>query len=142
MPNVWYKIQKLTSCQLWWLGCAYARLVLVSMRIKFKQSAWMKDKITVRDQPLTASAYNNRMFLDMHESVRLAARMFPGQPACLPKSIVLADMLGKRGYAAKVVLGVNTRAGQLNSHAWVEVCGNMIAEPESVSSEFARLRSQ
>lgn len=142
MSDILYKFQKLTLHQWWWLVCAYVRLVIVSARIKFKQSAWMKEKISIRKEKAGAVTSDDRLFLQMHESVRLAARMFPGKPACLPRSIVLADMLGKRGYAAEVVLGVTTRAGQLNSHAWVEVSGNMIAEPENVAREFARLQSQ
>lgn len=119
--------------------CAYARLVTVQLRIKFKQSDWLKQKITfVTKKALAVPAYETQ-FLQMHESVRLAARLFPGQPACLPKSIVLSDMLVVRGYSAKIMLGVSRHGDQLSSHAWVEVNDLMIAEPESVSNDFAPL---
>lgn len=79
--------------------------------------------------------------MEMHESVRLAARLLPGHAACLPRSIVLSDMLRRRGYAARVVLGVNKAHGELSSHAWVEVAGVMVGEPETVGAEFSRLKS-
>lgn len=79
------------------------------------------------------------MALPMYESVRLAARLHVLSMACLPKSIVLADMLCVRGAKASVRIGVGKTGTQLASHAWVEIDGVMIGEPESVSTSFAQI---
>lgn len=75
----------------------------------------------------------------MHESVRLAARLHFFAAACLPRSIVLADMLRARGFNAAVLLGVTKVDTRLASHAWVEVNGVMVAEPENVELDFRRV---
>ncbi|RBP49645.1 transglutaminase superfamily protein [Arenicella xantha] len=76
----------------------------------------------------------------MHESVRLAARLHIVSMACLPRSIVLADMLRRQGDRAIVRIGVNKAGVQFVSHAWVEVDGCMVGEPEHVSEQFALLK--
>lgn len=75
----------------------------------------------------------------MHEAVRLAARLHVLSAACLPRSIVLADMLQSRGHPANVLLGVAKSGQALSSHAWVEVDGFLVAEPESVEQDFTRV---
>lgn len=116
-------------------------MMMVLLRIKFKQSKWLATKINFSTQESTPSGSAEPWFLEMHESVRLAARLLPGRVACLPRSIVLSDMLRRRGHAANVVLGVNKAGGTLSSHAWVEVAGAMVGEPETVGAEFSRLKS-
>lgn len=78
------------------------------------------------------------------EAVRLAARCHFWRTACLPQSLVLAELLQQRGLAAAVKLGVQKPAGDsgaLASHAWVEVDGVLVGEPESVAEDFSQLSS-
>ena len=78
----------------------------------------------------------------MHEAVRLAARCHIGKTDCLPRSIVLAEMLRRRSQNAHIMLGVAKRGDNISSHAWVEIDGKMIAEPESVGSDFSKLMTR
>lgn len=80
----------------------------------------------------------------MHEAVRLAARLHFGQTACLPKSIVLASMLGDK---AVVRVGVRkaqemteSASNRLASHAWVEYHGIAVSEPQRVEN-FVQLNA-
>ncbi|GHA04108.1 hypothetical protein GCM10008090_11770 [Arenicella chitinivorans] len=75
----------------------------------------------------------------VHESVRLAARLHWLPLACLPKSIVLLDMLQTMGIPACLKLGVNKREQQFASHAWVQVGSAMIGEPEHVKDRFIEI---
>lgn len=133
--------------QLGWVWCAYWRLWPVLLRIKFKQffdgNRWLARKLTVvqnspNNQPTDRSA-NSSLAAQMHESVRLAARVQLLSAECLPKSIVLADMLIASGRQASVVIGVSKKGGTFSSHAWVEVDGEIVAEPESVRDDFAKI---
>jgi len=90
----------------------------------------------VTANPLAAQ---HHYFSIMHEAVRVAARLHLFPAACLQRSIVLADMLRARGYSAEVFLGVAKSGMRLSSHAWVEVDGHMVAEPESVVEDFTKV---
>ena len=127
---------RLSAKQWWWLLCAYARLIVVHLRIKFKQHSWLRQKLTVFADQSVMPASQDLMSLDLHESVRLAARLQLWPADCLPRSIVLADMLTSRGRPAKVNLGVAKHGDVIISHAWVEVDGCMVGEPQSVIDEF------
>jgi len=115
----------------------------VALRIKLKQQSWLNSKLApVSEQ---ATPVDKRLepeqcyFSQMHESVRLASRLHFMPTRCLPRSIVLADMLRAKRYSARVVLGVAKNGGALSSHAWVEVNGDKVAEPEGVEQNFKRL---
>jgi len=126
-----------------WMWDAYWRLWPSIMRIKLKQDAWLRSKISLLDdiQPSDAisETTQNDLALQMHESVRLAARLHFLNADCLPKSIVLADMLRRRSYRARVLVGVSKNGNGIASHAWVELEGAMLAEPASVEHDFTPL---
>jgi len=77
--------------------------------------------------------------LEVHESVRLASRLHFLPADCLARSIALAGMLQCQSYEAKVFLGVKKGQNSFASHAWVELDGTMLGEPESVKSDFTAL---
>ena len=136
------RFQRLTLKQWWWIWCAFWRLWPINLRIKFKQGAWLRSKIcwmsssTSEAKAVAISSKRYKEPVLMHEAVRLAARLHILPTDCLPKSIVLADMLRSRSYSAKVFIGVNKKANQLYSHAWVEIDGAMLLEPEHVAFDF------
>jgi len=137
-------IQGFSVNQLVWMWCAYWRLIGVKLRIQFRQQGWLKSKITLakaESAPKSAWSLPIQPVVEaMHESVRLAARCQIWKATCLPRSIVLADMLARKGINAAVILGVNKNGSALASHAWVEVNGVMVCEPESVSGEFLQVK--
>lgn len=140
-----YKIIQSLSYQQWCcLWGAYWRLWGAQLRIKLKQQTWIVSKVSTGTLPEYAESsiepHKLAYFEEMHESVRLAARCHFGQTACLPRSIVLADLLQKQGHNALVKLGVSKKAGQFASHAWVEVDGVMIGEPDSVEQDFSAFK--
>ncbi|MFT6406885.1 MAG: hypothetical protein ACJAQ6_000295 [Arenicella sp.] len=136
-------IQMLSRNQLGWVWVAYWRLWPVLMRIKFKQffnvNDWLMKKITVAQNLPPSGIDVSSVASQVHEAVRLAARLHVLLASCLPKAIVLADILTARGMPASVVIGVSKADGRLSSHAWVEVDGKMVAEPESVGDNFTPL---
>lgn len=134
---------------------AYWRLWLVQIKIKWGKSGWWLSKVQLKENAQDNAPIDDRP--DKHnglskdadqlfELVRLAARMHLWQTACLPKSIVLADMLNvKHGEnRALVVLGVQRLdAGKTDrpiaGHAWVELNGVIIGEPGSIGEQFTKI---
>jgi hypothetical protein len=65
-----------------------------------------------------------------------ALRFLPGDTRCLRRSLVLLQLLARRGIAARLVIGVRTRPGFL-AHAWVECGGDPVLSP--LDGSFGRL---
>ena len=119
---------------------AYWRIWVVVRKIRAKDNDWFVAQISLRDKNV---AQGNRAakdhFNEMHESVRLAARLHGKWCQCLPRSIALSSLLRQQGENAEVCLGVVKRGDALASHAWVEVDGQMVSEPQQVADDFRRL---
>ncbi len=48
------------------------------------------------------------------------------KPACLRRSIIIAEMLRRHGYDAKITLGARKRGENMEGHSWVEIEGRRI----------------
>lgn len=58
--------------------------------------------------------------------VEVAGRYSPVSATCLEKAIVLSWLLGRRGLATTLRIGVARREGALAAHAWLEHAGEVI----------------
>ena len=63
-------------------------------------------------------------------------RFLPGDTRCLRRSLVLTQLLARRGISARLVIGART-APDFLAHAWVEHEGTPVLSPEGDS--FGRL---
>jgi hypothetical protein len=68
--------------------------------------------------------------------VSLAARLHLLSMTCLPRALTLRWMLGRNGIPAQLCLGMNRSSTGLLAHAWVEMEGQAIGEPEDISDRF------
>ncbi len=72
--------------------------------------------------------------IDITEGRRLgravgrALWMLPAQRGCLARSLVLVDLLQRRGIAARLVIGAQVGAA-FHAHAWVELHGEPLLSP-------------
>ena len=71
--------------------------------------------------------------------VGVAARAGFTRHTCLPRSLVLQRFLVQRGLPAVLRIGVRREGGQIAGHAWVEVAGQPVGEPEDVEARFVPL---
>jgi hypothetical protein len=60
--------------------------------------------------------------------VEVAGRYTPVTVTCLKKALVLSWLLGRRGIAARLRIGVARQHGALAAHAWLERKGQVIGE--------------
>jgi len=70
--------------------------------------------------------------------VAAAARRHLYPMRCLPRALCLCWLLGRRGFAAELRIGVAREGGELLAHAWVERDGRPVGE-EGVAERFAAL---
>lgn len=132
------------SLEQWFWGLeASLRLFVTRFRLHYFKPTWLQHKIQFSQSQLndfsTVGQLVPTQVIAMHESVRLAARVQPGNVACLPRSLVLADMLQARDMPGKVVIGVAKQGDQFASHAWVELDNRIVAEPERIAHDFNQL---
>lgn len=71
------------------------------------------------------------------DAVNAAARHTPFPATCLSRSLVLVWMLGRRGTAAKLRIGVQMNSGQMAAHAWVECAGQPVNDRPEVAQAYA-----
>ncbi len=71
--------------------------------------------------------------------IGVAARAGFTRHTCLPRSLVLQRFLVHRGLPAVLRIGVRREGGQIAGHAWVEVAGQAVGEPEDVQARFVPL---
>ena len=69
-------------------------------------------------------------------AVQLTLRLAPGDTRCLTRSLVLTQLLARRGIPAKLVIGARAKPS-FTAHAWVEHAGHPVL-PASDDS-FGRL---
>jgi len=69
-------------------------------------------------------------------AVQRTLRLVPGDTRCLTRSLVLTQLLARRGIPAKLVIGACTQPS-FRAHAWVEQAGEPVLPPGDDS--FGRL---
>ncbi len=134
-----YKLQ--TASQLSpgdWLGLAEAWWVLLGFylalrRVKFDRLvsftgfANKKKMISVDN---LAWAWGRQRLISM------AAHWHPLSMTCLPRALTLRWMLGRRGMTTQLCIGINKSSTGMFAHAWVELDGQAIGEPEDITERF------
>lgn len=122
---------------------AIYRLSSVSAQLKYRSIDWFWEKchekvaleigVETKEQII---AEQLKVANNVHESIRLASRLLPFSCECVPRSIVLRDMLREKGITAQIIIGVNKANLSLQSHAWVEVHDRVIGEREDLKTTF------
>lgn len=73
--------------------------------------------------------------------VNAAARYTPMSATCLPKSLVLQQLLRREGIETALRIGVRKAGATLDGHAWLEYRGVPVADPPSVHDRFMVLHA-
>jgi hypothetical protein len=117
------------------LAAAFAALVLAEAGLRFLGLPRTRRLLAPRRRAAVPPP------AEIERLVRLgAAACSAVYPAgCLPRSLVLERLLARRGAAPELRVGVRREAGELQAHAWVEVAGRPVGEPEGIELHFAPL---
>lgn len=140
-------IQQLSLRQCFAVMVAACRLTVLTIVLRFKPFDWCWQQLSgvQPNAKQTSLDKDPHAFIfqaeQLHENVRLASRLLPFSCECLPRSIVLRDMLQRKGIDAFIRLGVNKSAATMNSHAWVEVAGQAIGEKADLAQSFTKVRT-
>jgi hypothetical protein len=68
--------------------------------------------------------------------VSLAARLHLLSMTCLPRALTLRWILSKRAIPSHLRIGMSKFSTGMFAHAWVEVAGENLGEPEDITDKF------
>jgi len=83
---------------------------------------------SLRHEPPSVATADARMLAEawrLGRAVTRTLRLMPGDTRCLVRSLVLTQLLSRRGIPAKLVIGARTDPDFL-AHAWVEYDGQPV----------------
>jgi hypothetical protein len=98
--------------------------------------AWAANQRWLRCLPLLQNNYETEQLTLLAD---LAARATRPDGPCLLRSLLLFWLLKARGEQAELLIGVRKEGAVLNSHAWIESQGKIIADSVGMTGGFATL---
>ena len=107
--------------------------VLPFRRIRRYVATTPRDTPTVVDGEVLATVQRVRRLMD------IAQRHHLYRMRCLTHALALQWMLGRRGIATELRIGVDRGDGGLSAHAWLERAGQPIGEPQGIETTFVPL---
>jgi hypothetical protein len=135
---MWNKFWALSRRERRLLVQALIRLPVAAIRVRLDSATLL------RLQPTSAAGLAGDEPAVIREAARMvnaAARYAPMSATCLPKSIVLQQLLRREGIETTLRIGVRKAGASLDGHAWLEYRGVPVADPPSVHDCFTVLHA-
>lgn len=126
------RVFQLTRRERFILAQAWGLFLLVDLALRMLPFKYLRALCQERSLRTPAAAASERVSVArLAWLVDVAGRYAPARATCLEKALVLSWLLGRRGVATALRIGVARRNGSLVAHAWLEREGQVIpALPE------------
>ena len=112
-------------------------LISLSLRLRgFRKTQTFLQKLLPATRGVASAPDANQVEFTVR-MVRAAVRHSLGHPTCLEESLALWWLLGSRGIASELRVGVRKDAEKFAAHAWVESGGVALNEPEALHEHYA-----
>lgn len=121
---------------------AWALLLLVDLGLRVLPFQRLQAWLGLRKPPAVPALPPEQardLAVQLHRQVARAARHHLYPMTCLRRSLVLQSLLAQRNIVADLRFGVSKQGAQLQAHAWLEVAGQAIGEPEALTGKFLSL---
>lgn len=116
----------------WWT------LLWLDLVLRFRVGSYLRPRDEARPSSMS-TALSREQVARWKWRVDVTARHHVPPKTCLVRSLCLRHWLRKRGCPAVLRIGVARERG-FGAHAWVEVDGHPIGEPESIDRAYGVLR--
>ena len=135
---MWSKFWALSRRERRLLVQALIRLPIAAVRVRLDSGAVLR-----REQSSSAGPAGEEpvVIREAARMVNAAARFAPMPATCLPKSIVLQQLLRREGIETALRIGVRKAGAALDGHAWLEYRGVPVADSPSVHDSFTVLHA-
>ena len=135
---MWNKFWALSPRERRLLMQALIRLPVVAMRVRLDGGRVLRHQPSIPDGPASDEP---AVIREAARMVNAAARYTPISATCLPKSIVLQQLLRREGIETALRIGVRKTGAALDGHAWLEYRGVPVADPPGVHDSFTVLHA-
>jgi hypothetical protein len=119
----------------WLFFEAWWRLLAAALRLRLAPRRTVAQALLASSESVRPTADGGTISSAARAVARAAAHHLTPM-TCLPRSLALQRMLARRGIAARVAIGVRKQGGSVAAHAWVEVGGEAVGEPEAIAERF------
>lgn len=111
-----------------------ASIALLGLRNSVRIAYWFADRLPApRRSPLGPAAIAEAQALTI---ARVGDHMLPA-PRCLPRALLLAAALRRRGIVAELCIGAQLGdVPAFEAHAWVELAGRPLRQDADVKTRF------
>lgn len=125
----------------WVLLWAWVLLLAVDLGLRALPFPWIQRLVMMgrRDAGDRQAAGTPATIQRLRRLVGVAGRNHVCRVRCLHRALVLQWLLGRRGIATHLQIGVRKEADELSAHAWLTHAGYPIGEPPGVAEGFAPL---
>ncbi len=138
MLRKWQKLQDLSGAEKFLLAQALLVLpinVLGLQVLGFRRwQAVLERLIATVPQRTDAAAINAAQSIARVIGIAAAHGIY--RAVCLPRSMTLWWMLGRRGIASELRIGVRKEAGTFTAHAWLECQGIVLNDSAEIGTDF------
>jgi len=120
----------LTLVEAWWMLGSTSRAL---RRVSYEHLI-----STIRFDPRERTNPKDDLILakQLQRLVSMAGRLQVSATTCLSRAIALHKMLARRGIQSRVCIGVSKSQTDVQAHAWVDMEGQAIGEPEDITARF------
>ena len=115
---------------------AMAMLPLVALGLRVLGVRRMLAFAESKASPVRPAADEREVVSATARLVAAAARHGPYRASCLPVALTLKRLLGVRGIATDLRIGVAPVRGELDAHAWLEYRGRPLIDGPDVHGRF------
>lgn len=137
----WSRLRQLSSAERWLLAQALILLPLTALALRVV-GFWRWQTTLARLAPVdrapaaSDTATLLRQGRALARLVDVAARRGLYRASCLPRSLTLWWLLRSRGIDNDLCVGVRKEEGQFEAHAWVELRGLVLNDPNHIRQRF------
>lgn len=116
--------------EVWWMLGSTSRAL---RRVSYEQLI-----STIRFSPKERANPDDDLILAqrLQRLISMAARLHGIKITCLGRAFTLHKMLAMRGIESRLCIGVSKTQTDVQAHAWVEMEGQAIGEPEDITERF------
>jgi hypothetical protein len=123
------------------LGQAWWVLLYFFLTLRWKSLEGIEKSFQLADRKKESLSVSLAFAWRTQKLVYLASRLHLLHMVCLTRACTLHWMLCKRGMPSKLRIGMNRSQAGIHAHAWVELMGQAIGEPEDIGEQFTSLRN-
>jgi hypothetical protein len=122
---------------------AYCLLLLVTLRLRLLRSAFFFHAVDAIPRPMPCLTSDEELMVieETQRSLEQAEKWMPIRISCLPRTLVLQQLLWSHGVATRLQIGVKKSGTTLKAHAWLEYQDAILHDSAAHCNQYQPLQT-